>query len=116
MTGIPKPIALINRTILTVLLLAIGNSAQTLQNLRTPDLNLVYYSNAHAYIIPHLARCFTTTLNYYEQFWNYKPSEPYNIFIEDFGDWANGGASAVPRNFVYVSIAPYLYVFDVAPA
>ncbi|MFH1212708.1 MAG: hypothetical protein V1681_01340, partial [Candidatus Neomarinimicrobiota bacterium] len=47
---------------------------------------------------------------------NYKPSEPYNIFIEDFGDWANGGASAVPRNFVYVSIAPYLYVFDVAPA
>jgi hypothetical protein len=55
-------------------------------------------------------------MKYYKQFWDYQPSEPYNIFVEDFGDWANGGATAVPRNFVYVSIAPYMYVFDVAPA
>ncbi len=90
--------------------------AQTLQNLRTDEISLEYYSSAHSYIIPHLARCFTTTMKYYKQFWDYQPSEPYNIFVEDFGDWANGGATAVPRNFVYVSIAPYMYVFDVAPA
>ncbi|MFA4920899.1 MAG: hypothetical protein WC611_02065, partial [Candidatus Neomarinimicrobiota bacterium] len=90
--------------------------SQTLQNLRTDDLNLIYYSNAHQYIVPHLARCYTATMNYYRQFWDYEPSEACNIFIEDFGDWSNGGATAVPRNYVYVSIAPNIYVFDVAPA
>jgi hypothetical protein len=109
-------LSLISRAVLIILLITSGSLTQTLQNLRTDDLNLEYYSNAHSYIIPHLARCFTTTWNYYKQFWNYKPSEPVNIFIEDFGDWSNGGASAVPSNHVYVSLAPNMYVFDVAPA
>jgi len=106
----------IKRTIFITVLIASGGFSQTLQNLRTDDLNLEYYSNAHSYIVPYLARCYTTTMNYYRNFWDYEPSERVNIFIEDFGDWSNGGASAVPSNHVYVSIAPNIYVFDVAPA
>lgn len=108
--------SLINRTVLMMTLIISSGFSQTLQNLRTDDLNLIYYSNAHQYIVPHLARCYTATMNYYRQFWDYEPSEACNIFIEDFGDWSNGGATAVPRNYVYVSIAPNIYVFDVAPA
>ena len=89
-------------------------SAQQLYQLRTDDLNLVYYSTAHQYITPHLAKCCTNTLHFYQDFWQWQPWEPISIFLEDFGDWSNGGATAVPRNFIYISMAPYLYVFEVA--
>lgn len=91
-------------------------TAQQLYNRRTDDMNMLYYSNAHAYIVPHLARCYQRTWRYYQDFWNYRSEEPTNVFIEDFSDWANGGATAVPHNFVYISMSPYMYVFEVAPA
>jgi hypothetical protein len=91
-------------------------NSQQLYNLQTEDLNLIYYSNAHSYLVPHLARCYLRTWDFYQKFWEFKPSERSTIFIEDFSDWANGGATAVPRNFVYISMSPYMYVFEVAPA
>ena len=90
--------------------------AQKLQQLRTEDLNLIYYSNAHGYIVPHLARCFTNTRYYYQDFWHWRRSEPVTIFLQDFGDWCNGGATAVPRNLIFISISPYLYVFETGMA
>ena len=77
---------------------------------------MLFYSDAHSYIVPHLARCYIRTWNYYKDFWNFTPYENTSVFIEDFSDWSNGGATAVPRNFVYISMSPYMYVFEVAPA
>ncbi len=103
------------KNILFILLFFVTSlSAQKLNQLKTDNLNLVYYSNAHQYITPHLARCCINTLNYYRGFWQWQPYEPITMFLEDFGDWSNGGATAVPRNFIYISMAPYLYVFEVA--
>lgn len=99
-----------------IILLIPGLWAQQLYNLQTDDMNMIYYSSAHSYIIPHLARSYLRTWDYYQDFWNYKPYEETTLFIEDFSDWANGGATAVPRNFVYISMSPYMYVFEVAPA
>ncbi len=102
-----------------ILLILLGLTALLagipLYNLQTDDLNMIYYSNSHSYIVPHLARCYLRTWDYYQDFWQFTPSEPCNIFIEDFSDWANGGATAVPHNFVYISMSPYMYVFEVAP-
>ncbi len=86
-----------------------------INNLKTKDLNLIYYSNSHKYIIPHLARCYERTWHYYQKFWDYTPYEKTSIFVEDFSDWSNGGATAVTNNFVYISMSPYMYVFEVAP-
>ncbi|MDP8204745.1 MAG: hypothetical protein P9L95_09465, partial [Candidatus Tenebribacter mawsonii] len=83
-----------------VLVISTSLFSQQLNNLQTDDLNMIYYSNAHSYLVPHLARCYLRTWDYYQDFWDYKPSERSTIFIEDFSDWANGGATAVPRNFV----------------
>jgi len=105
---------LLKRIFVFWFIIIIGVQAQQLQQLKTADLNLIYYSSAHQYIIPHLARCYTNTLNFYHDFWQWDPYEPVSMFLEDFGDWANGGATAVPRNFIYISMAPYLYVFEVA--
>ncbi len=103
------------KNILFLLLILLSSlNAQQLNQLKTADLNLVYYSTAHQYITPHLARCCINTLNFYRDFWQWEPYEPINMFLEDFGDWSNGGATAVPRNFIYISMAPYLYVFEVA--
>jgi len=85
--------------------------SQQFKQIKTEDLNLIYYSNAHSYIVPHLARSFLNTYHYYEDFWNYKSQEPVTIFLEDFSDWSNGGATAAPVNFVFVNIAPGMYVF-----
>ncbi len=108
----------INTIILTLFLLMVGEDspAQELQCLRAGDLNLIYYSDTHSYVVPHLARCYLSTMKYYRNFWDYSSEEGVGIFLEDFSDWANGGATSSPRNFVYVSISPYLYVFEVAPA
>ncbi len=101
-----------------VLVISLFNTlpSQDLHNLQTNDLNLIYYSSAHSYIVPHLARSYQRTWSYYQNFWGYKPWERTTIFIEDFSDMANGGATAVPSNFVYISMSPYMYVYEVAPA
>lgn len=99
-----------------IVIICLPLSSQRLYNLQTDDLNLIYYSNAHSYLVPHLARCYLRTWDYYRDFWKYEPSEPLTLFIEDFSDWANGGAAGVPRNFIYISMSPYMYVFEVAPA
>ncbi len=90
--------------------------SQQFKQLETEDLNLIYYSNAHSYIVPHLARSFLNTYHYYEDFWDYQSEEPITIFLEDFSDWSNGGATAAPVNFIFVNIAPSMYVFEVAPS
>jgi len=105
---------LFRKLLFSGLIVISGLHAQQLNQLRTADLNLIYYSSAHQYITPHLARCYTNTLNFYREFWQWEPYEPINMFLEDFGDWSNGGATAVPRNFIYISMAPYLYIFEVA--
>jgi len=74
--------------------------SQQFKQLKTEDLNLIYYSNAHSYIVPHLVRSFLNTYHYYEDFWDYSSQEPITIFLEDFSDWSNGGATAAPVNFV----------------
>ena len=103
--------------IMTIIILSTFTlNCQKIYNLETDNLNLMYYSNAHSYIVPHLARCHLRTWDYYKDFWNYQPSEKTSIFLEDFSDWSNGGATAVPRNFVYISMSPGLYVFEIAPA
>jgi len=86
---------------------------QSLQQLRTENCNLIYYSRAHAYVVPHLVRCYENALGYYKQFFNYSIRTPMTIFLQDFSDYGNGGATAVPQNIVLISIAPFNHAYDV---
>jgi len=90
--------------------------SQDLKNLQTDDLNLVYYSSAHSYVVPHLVRSFENTMEYYRKFWDYYPKERITMFLQDFSDLGNGGATAVPINYISISIAPFLYVYEISPA
>jgi hypothetical protein len=84
--------------------------------LRSGDgLEMISYSSAHDYIIPHTARAYYVTMDKYKKFWGYELYDPLVLFMEDFSDWSNGGTSPSPRNFIYLTLSPYFYVFEVTP-
>lgn len=91
-------------------------SAQQLFSRRTRFLDLVYYSKAHEPISYHLTRSFENSLAVHRKLFNYTPTEPIFIFMEDFSDYGHGGTSTVPHNTMQVGIEPFDYVYDTAPA
>ena len=110
----------LRRKIGVLFLLAMAASAsvlpaQSLFSFKTPGLNLVYYSQAHEFIVTHLARCFQATMGFYRKFFDYTPGESTSLFVQDFGDWGNGGATAVPRDLVFLELSPFQHVYDMMP-
>jgi hypothetical protein len=90
--------------------------AQQLYSRRTADLDLVYYDKAHEYLSYHLARSFENSLAFHEKLFDYKPTEPVVVLMQDFGDFGHGGTSTVPWNYVSIGIEPFDYVYDIMPA
>ncbi|MDX1632696.1 MAG: hypothetical protein R3234_12575, partial [Thermoanaerobaculia bacterium] len=55
-------------------------------------------------------------LEFHRELYDYTPSGPVNLFLEDFSDFGHGGATTVPTNFINIGIAPFSYVYDTIPA
>lgn len=87
-----------------------------LNSLQTKNLRLIYYTKAHEYIVPHLARCFENALNFHSNLFNYTPSEKVTVLLQDFGDYGNAGAKPLPNNLIHVGIAPFSYAFGTMPS
>ncbi|TFH58349.1 MAG: hypothetical protein E4G91_09525 [Candidatus Zixiibacteriota bacterium] len=87
-----------------------------LYSLETKDLRLIYYGQVESYLVPHVARCFENSLAFHEGLWNYTPSQEITVFLHDFSDYGNAGASAASENRISVAIAPISYVYETAPA
>ncbi len=107
------------RAVLTaavILAVALSAGAQQLRSLQTKDLNLVYYDPAHQYLTYHLARSFENSLAFHERLFDYTPSEPVLILMQDFGDYGHGGTSTVPWNYISIGIEPFDYVYETMPA
>jgi hypothetical protein len=104
------------RKIVLCLLLALPLAGQQLYSRRTKDLDLVYYDKAHEYLSYHLARSFENSLNFHKKLFDYTPSEPVMVLMQDFGDYGHGGTSTVPWNYISIGIEPFDYVYDIMPA
>ncbi|HEY3055882.1 MAG TPA: hypothetical protein VGK31_08130 [Thermoanaerobaculia bacterium] len=98
------------------LLTAMAAAAQELRTRRTRDLDLIYYDKAHEYLTYHLARSFENSLAFHEKLFDYTPSEPVVILMQDFGDYGHGGTSTVPWNYISIGIEPFDYVYETMPA
>ena len=106
-----------SRLILAVLLMAFPiNAAAQFQKVKTEDLHLYYYNFGHEYLINHTIRSYTNALRFHMDKFGYEPTEPVSLIMSDFGDFANGGASAVPNNIILMGIAPFHYAFETNPA
>ncbi len=86
-----------------------------LQCLQTKTLRVVYYDPAHAYIIPHLARCFENSYGYFERSLGYVPGEEVTILLQDFDDYGYAGTSTIPNNYITLGIEPFEYVYETCP-
>jgi hypothetical protein len=91
-------------------------AGQGLRAVETPDLQLVYYSPTHAYLVPHLIRSFENAFNFHRNLFHYQSKEKVAILFEDFADMVHGGSTALPRNFLDIGIAPPNYVFETSLA
>jgi hypothetical protein len=87
-----------------------------LSTLQTKNLRLVYFSKGHEYLVPHVARCFEIALDFHSHLFDYVPTEPVTVIIQDFGDFGNGGATGVPRNLISIGISPFHYCYETMPA
>ena len=103
--------------VLAVAFLAVTSAgAQELFMRQTKFLDLVYYDKAHEYLTYHLARSFENSLAFHRKLFDYTPSEPVVILMQDFGDYGHGGTSTVPWNYISIGIEPFDYVYDTMPS
>ena len=86
------------------------------RSVKTDELNLIYYNFGHEYLINHTIRNYTNALRYHKEKFGYELTEPVTVIMSDFGDFANGGASAVPNNIILMGIAPFHYAYETNPA
>ena len=102
---------------LAVLTLAASPLARAqLKELDTKDLRLVYFDPGLTYVTPHAGRCFENALGFHRKLFSYTPSGPVTVLLDDFADSGNAAATAVPRNFVKVDMAPLSFAFETVVA
>ncbi len=90
--------------------------AQLLYKFETKNLRLVYPSKAHEFVVPHLARCFENAYRFHRNLFEYRSNDKITVLLQDFGDYAGGGAGTVPNNVVSVGVAPFSYVYETMTA
>jgi hypothetical protein len=92
-------------TLLLLLLAPVTAHAQ-LTSLETERLRLVYVDATESYLTPYVARTFLNSLAFHGRVLGFHPREKITVLLTDFSDSGNAGATAVPRDFVGVQIAP----------
>jgi hypothetical protein len=85
------------------------------REVRTDDMRLVYYDEAHDYIVPHMTRCFENSLRFHKKLFDYEPSEEVTIHLQDFDDYGYAGTTTIPYNYITLGLEPFEYVFDTCP-
>jgi hypothetical protein len=100
--------------ILGLLSLPLASHAQ-LTSLETKYLRLITYTQAHAFIVPHLVASFHNSLAFHQKLFDYTPSEKITLILEDFSDYGSGGANTVPFNLLGIGIEPFNYSYETMP-
>ncbi len=104
------------KTITFLLIFLCFQGFSQLDLIETTEMKLVTYDFGHKYILPHATRCFHNSLSFHKKLFEYTPSEKITILIQDFGDYGNAGATAVPKNAVSMGLSPFSYTFETNPA
>lgn len=104
------------RKYLAILILLSSKVCAQLNMIETKDMRLVTYDFGHQYILPHAGRCFHNALDFHRKLFDYQPSEKITVLIQDFGDFGNGGATAIPKNAISMGLSPFSYTFETSPA
>jgi hypothetical protein len=85
-----------------------------LKTLETEDLRLLYFHPTQTFLAPHAARCFENSIQRQKSVFDYEPSSQVTTLMTDFSDYGNAAANALPRNSLFVDIAPLPFTFETA--
>ena len=81
----------------------------------TKDLKLYYY-NYLDFLAPLSVRTFTNARTWQRRMFDWLPSEPTTVLLQDFADYGNAHAFAAPRGTLVVDVAPSSRAFETQPA
>jgi hypothetical protein len=84
-------------------------SAQ-LSSVETKELRLLYLDPFQTYLVPNVGACFINSLTF-DHSCSATPSQR-SVLLTDFSDAGNAAASAVPRNFLGIEIAPISTAYE----
>lgn len=84
--------------------------------IETPDLRLVYLSPWLDYLTPHTIRTLTNAQRWQRERFGWTPSEPVTVFLKDFADYGNAGATVMPVNALRVEVSPAANAFETNPS
>lgn len=87
-----------------------------IKQIETENLVLIYPSQAHEYLVPYAVSCYENALTFHHNLFDYQSKEKTTIFLQDFWDYGNAGATSIPDNYIRIGIAPLNYVFETSPA
>lgn len=96
-------------------LVPLGTTAQTITQLDTDRVQLVYFGSRYTYLTPHILRSFNNAMNFHEDLWDYDPGKIY-VMLNDFQDYGTGGAITMPLNQVFIGIGPYNFAYSIVPS
>ena len=71
-----------------VFLLSTTARAQ-LSTVETPEVQIVYFDGAEAYLVPHVARAFLNALAFERRLFGYDPTQRVTLLLADFSDAGN---------------------------
>ncbi|HET7096079.1 MAG TPA: hypothetical protein VFJ68_01725 [Casimicrobiaceae bacterium] len=77
----------------------------------TKDLKL-YYPDSLSYLVPHVVRTFTNSLEWQRRMFGWVPSEPITIQLQDLGDYGNASTFGAPHSTMFVDVAPLSHAFE----
>ena len=86
-----------------------------LRYFKTKEFQVIYLEERNEYVLPHLAGCFANSFRFYRRFFDYTPSEPVTIILQDFDDYGYAGATAMPLDYLVLGIEPFEYVYETSP-
>ena len=61
-----------------------------LKTTETEDVDIIYTSPLHKYLLPQLVSTFTNSYNFHRNLFGYTPIETISILMQDFGDFGHG--------------------------
>ena len=87
-----------------------------LDKVETEDLKLVFVDPFQTYLVPHVVRNYTNSLEFQKRVFNWTPYEDPTVILTDLSDYGNAGAGASPYNGVMVYIAPASRTLETMPS
>ncbi len=90
----------------------IQSRADGLNYLETADLRVVDFAPAGDYLVPYATQCFLNALAAQKKIFGYTPDGRATVLLQDFSDSGNASALAVPRDRLFVDIAPVDLAFE----